>query len=141
MLFDSCCGGGLRALMVNDSALVETPLQMQSVSQNLEPYSHWHDKAQVEANKTTPDSPISIHFSASIKSPLETPACFNTPCRVPVRNSVCMGTTQPESPIFNMTWLPFCLDSSNPIFLRAAIHSLPLTRGSLGICHFESCHE
>ena len=37
--------------MVNDSALIEMPLQMQTVSQNLEPYSHWHDKALVEANK------------------------------------------------------------------------------------------
>ena len=31
MLFESCCSGGLRPPMGNDSALIETPLQMKSV--------------------------------------------------------------------------------------------------------------
>ena len=51
MLLDSPCSGGLRAPMLNDSALIETPLQIQKNRLNLKPNSHWHDKSQVEAEK------------------------------------------------------------------------------------------
>ena len=41
MISDACCSGGLRELMVNDSALIETPLQVKKARQDFRPCGHW----------------------------------------------------------------------------------------------------
>jgi len=76
-------------------------------------------------------------YSNSRNSSTVNPDCFKMSERVPLASEPCMGTTvrNTVSPtrLSSETWLPFCLNSTNPAFLRARTTRSPETVGSLVI--------
>src|SRR5271169_4861031 len=76
-------------------------------------------------------------YSNSRNSSTVKPACFKMSERVPLASELCMGTTVRNtfSParFSSDTWLPFCLNSTKPAFLRARITRSPETVGSFVI--------